>query len=88
MIPIFATRQEVYDAIDSEREYQIQKWKDGEVVKATSQYLYYAEDYLNEAKHLIARNSYASVTPEITAIARKVAALMVKLMEGYGVSKR
>lgn len=81
-----ATRREVYTAIDSERNYQLNKW--GDINKAPSQFFYYAEDYLTEAKHLIARNSYESVNPEITAIARKVAALMVKLMEQHGVTNR
>lgn len=81
-----ATRQEVYAAIDSERAYQESKWGDNH--KAVSQYLYYAEDYLAEAKHLVARNSYENVRVEVTAIARKIAALMVKLMEQHGADRR
>lgn len=88
-------RQEALDAIALERQYQVEKWgfwddRMGafEARKQPSQFLYYAEGYMDEAKQLLARKSYADARRDVCLIAMKVAALMTALMEQHGVETR
>lgn len=87
------TRQEVYDALDSERSYQQRRWP-GDASKGEANagrgheiasWLCYMQSYLNEAINLASHNS-----PETIALdaVRKVAAMGVACMEEHGAPKR
>ena len=86
------TRAEVYHAIDTERDYQDGKWinntPDGNRKHSAEDWILYMEDYLAEAKHVLARNSDANAYPPVMDIMRKVTALGVVAMEQLGVVER
>lgn len=86
------TRQEVYQAIDSERDYQAKKWVTnnpaGEHFHSPEDWCVYIEDYISEAKHLLARDYTQNAYPAVSDIFRKVAAMLVCAMEQLGVENR
>ncbi len=84
------TRKEVYDIIDKEREYQEIKWGFSETrgEHSITEFIAYTEDYLNEIKHIIARERMAIAYPKAQKILPKVAALIVNCMEQNGASER
>jgi hypothetical protein len=86
------TREEVYKALDSERDYQDEKWN---VVTSTSggnhsieDYMVYMEDYIAEIKHLLSRKSTQESYPIAIEIVRKVTAMGVHCMQQYGAPLR
>lgn len=81
-----SNREEVYEAIDSERDYQDRKWGNGATKKVHSpeEWCLYIEDYVNEAKHMLSRGADADVHPKAMEIIRKVAGMAVKCMEEHG----
>lgn len=82
------TREEVYEAIDSERDYQDLRWEHHN--HSPEEWLMYIEDYINEAKHIASRNFYNEndCMKKLTDTFRKVAAMSVCAMEQIGVEKR
>jgi hypothetical protein len=85
------TRQEVYDRIDTERQYQDLRWtprreKNGtpDEEKPSAEWINYMEFHLNEAKKAV----YFLNDEEALAQVRKVAALAVRCMELHGCPKR
>jgi len=86
------SRAEVYAAIDSERDYQDRRWnKDtttSEGLHSWSEWIAYMEDYLAEAKHLLARNAQQTTERPVAEIMRKVTAMGVKAMEQRGAPHR
>lgn len=85
-----STRQEVYEAIDSERDYQIGKWKetgDG-TIHSPEEWILLIEEYLDEAKHLLARGSNQTTNDNVMDIFRKVTAMGVACMEQQGIIPR
>jgi hypothetical protein len=87
-----ATRGEVYDAIDSERDYQDSRWNASTTttrgLHSVTEWIAYIEDYLAEAKRLLARQpSQVSVPPSLE-IMRKVAGMSVACMEEHGAPQR
>lgn len=79
-------RSEVYKLIDGEREYQNTKWvydktSSGTHVHTPEEWILYMEDYLNEAKHILARNASPACYPLAMEIIRKVTAMGVVAME-------
>ena len=86
------TRQEVYSAIDSERDYQDQIWNSETTssngLHSPEEWFMYIEDYVNEAKHLLSRKSLQESYPQSMEIMRKVAAMAVCAMEQNGTEKR
>lgn len=78
-------RSEVYNIIDTERDYQNKKWTDNHSVE---EYLFYIEDYLNEARHLLSRNNSRIVKENALEIVRKITALGVSCLEEHGCKKR
>jgi hypothetical protein len=78
------SREDVYDAIDSERYYQMQRWGQNNPHEIGA-WILFMEDYLAEARHLVSRNS-----PEEIALdtIRKVTALGVACMEQHGAPLR
>ena len=93
-----ATRQQVYEAIDSERAYQVSRAESvsgagtGEHEHSVEEYLIYMEDYLTELRHQVARtwtpsgNAAENVT--VLDTLRKVTALGVACMEQHGAPRR
>jgi len=87
-----ATRQEVYDAINGERDYQNRKWNpqtttsDG--IHSLEEWYTYIEDYVNEAKHILSRLPKQEADLQALHIMRKVAAMAVCAMEQHGASQR
>jgi len=81
-----STREEVYKAIDSERNYQDSKWPGH--VHSLEEYAVYMEDYLAELKHLLSRNNALDVHKQVRDIMRKVTAMGVAAMEQNGAQNR
>lgn len=76
-------REHVYEAIDSERDYQDRRWPGH--THSIPDYILFMEDYLAEARHMVSRsNNEASALDTI----RKVAALAVVCMEEHGAPVR
>lgn len=85
-----ASRQEVYAAIDSERAYQ-QKWATESTSKGLhsfSEWFAYMDDYIAEAKHILAREARQIAYPKVEHIMRKVTAMGVAAMEQHGAPRR
>ena len=87
-----ATRNEVYAAIDSEREYQQARWNPSTTtsggIHSFSEWIAYMEDYLVEAKHILAREARQNSYPKVEHIMRKVTAMGVAAMEQLGAPLR
>jgi hypothetical protein len=85
-------REEVYKAIDSEREYQDNLWlnMDGSrhVHHSPEEWFMYMEDYINEAKHILSREAYGVCEQKAMVIMRKVAGMAVCAMEQNGTTNR
>lgn len=85
-------RQEVYKAIDSERNYQNRRWNpdtttsDG--LHSLEEWFMYIEDYVNEAKHVLSRHPRQMADVECIHKMRKVAAMAVCAMEQHGAPMR
>ncbi len=87
------TRQQVYDAIDSERAYQSKKWSDNtpdgvDHIHSPEEWFMYIEDYVNEAKHILARDGNRIAYPIVMDIMRKITAMGVCAMEQLGTTNR
>lgn len=80
-------RRRVYEAIDSEREYQDQKWGNPrhDEQESMGNFLIYIERYLNRAK---AGFYDHNATVDVLNDVRKIAALAVAAMEQFGAPKR
>jgi hypothetical protein len=77
-------RVKVYEAIDSERDYQAQKW--GEKPHSPEEWFLFIEDYVSEAKHILSRELYGY--PKAMEIMRKVGGMAVAAMEQHGTTNR
>lgn len=86
------TRQEVYAAIDSERAYQQQRWNEKTTTSkgfhSFSEWFAYMEDYIAEAKHILARTAKQDAELPVQNIMRKVVAMGVAAMEDHGAPPR
>lgn len=86
------SRHEVFDAIDSERAYQDNKWNPTTTTTggthSFSEWIAYMEDYLAEAKHILARNAEQEASPVVAHIMRKVTTMGVAAMEQLGAPRR
>lgn len=78
-------RQDVYKAIDSERDYQNNKWGDLDSKNSLGDFLIYMEKALHNAKH-----SYFGQGTENISLhnVRQVVAIAVAAMEKFGVPSR
>jgi len=87
-----STREEVYKAIDSERDYQESRWnKDttvSENIHSFEDWIMYMEDYLAEAKHLLSREARQDADPQCCNIMRKVVSMGVNALEQHGAPHR
>ena len=85
-------RQEVYKAINSERNYQDQLWNESttetEGKHSVTEWFVYAQNYCSEALHILSRKPDPEATEEAKHILRKVGAIMVAAMEEHGVELR
>lgn len=80
------TRQQVYVALDSERNYQDRKWSDQqEVAPGIDAFAAYVQGYTNELIHSC---SHTSSIEERLNFFRKVGALCVACMEAHGAPLR
>lgn len=85
-------RKKVYEAIDTEREYQNERWNSETTssggVHSPEEWFMYIEDYVNEAKHILSRENVQTGHPKSMEIMRKVAGMSVCAMEQLGVKNR
>jgi hypothetical protein len=85
-------REEVYKALDSERDYQDLRWNE----KTTStkgkhsvaEFVLFMEDYLAEARKFLSRNPEPEASELALANVRKIAAMGVACMEQNGAPMR
>jgi hypothetical protein len=82
------SRDYVFTAIDTEREYQRQRWGAGGEAHSPLEYLAYVQDYVNEAMHRLSRESDAEALKATQDSLRKIAALAVCALELHGVNMR
>lgn len=85
-----STREQVYSAINSERDYQNARWGPtrSKGVHSIEEFIAYCDDYLLEATHVLARKPMVEAYPEALPIIRKVAAMLVSCMEQHGAVMR
>jgi len=87
-----ATRQEVYEAIDSERDYQNSRWNENTTTSknkhSLEEWYTYMEDYIDEAQHVLSRTARQDADPIALDIMRKVIAMGVCALEEHGAPKR
>ncbi len=86
------SRGEVFRALNTERAYQDSRWNASTTTSAGthsfSEWIAYMEDYLAEAKHILARNAEQVANPQAADIMRKVTAMGVACMEQLGAPYR
>lgn len=86
-----SSRQEVYGAIDGERDYQDQRWNAKTTTTAgihsNLEFLVFIQDYVQEAMHKSSREAGAELTFTKHSL-RKIAALAVAALEQNGVEPR
>lgn len=85
-------RCDVYQAINSERTYADKLWNPQTTTSGgehtLEEWLYYAEDYLREAKTILSREARQTAYPKALHIVRKAAALLIVAMEEHGAPLR
>ena len=78
-------RQEVYELIDNERDYQDSMWNENTTstkgIHSPDEWVLYMQDYLSEARHILARQPSDIAIKKAMAIIRKVTAMGVHAME-------
>jgi hypothetical protein len=85
-------RSDVYAAIDGERAYQLTRWN-AETTTSEGKHTYeewfaYMEDYIAEAKHILAREAKQTAQPKAGHIMRKVVTMGIAAMEEHGAYAR
>ncbi len=87
-----ASRQEVYEAIDSERDYQERRWTPETTTSggqhSIEAWVVYLQDYLTECIHQLSRNGRPMANDLALDTIRKLAAMCVACMEQHGAPKR
>lgn len=87
-----ATRQEVYSAIDTERDYQDSLWNEGTTTSGgrhtVPEFLLYMEHYLTEARRVSSTHPDPEAVFLALELVRKVTALGVSCMEQNGAPRR
>lgn len=84
-------RNEVYAALDSERDYQESRWNPSTTTsegKHSFEEWFTLEDYIAEAKHLLSRGAQQDTHAAAAATMRKVTAMGVAAMEQHGAPQR
>ncbi len=87
-----AARSDVYDAIDSEREYQDRRWNCETTPTcgrhSVTEFMVYMRDYLEEALHYVSRSADPQAEEFALNNIRKITALGVACMEQNGAPHR
>lgn len=89
-----STRQEVYAAINSERDYQTRVWREnaglkpGEPVRTVAEELLMLEDYVARARTAWTNAPRETEVAITTDILRKCAGICVRAMENHGAPLR
>jgi hypothetical protein len=85
-------RQEVYKAIDGERDYQDNKWNCSTTsscgVHSPTEWLVFMEHYIQQAKAIVSTEAEPQASQKALDIIRKVGGMAVACMEQNGVVKR
>lgn len=86
------TRQQVYAALDSEREYQDRRWNPTTTTSrgqhSFEAWFTYITDYVAEAQHLLSRGAAQDTQLAAAHILRKVTVMGVAAMEQLGAPVR
>ena len=84
------TREEVYAAIDGEREYQERRWgpEDSEGKHSVAEFVLYMADYLTQARSELSRNADPKAGEMALHTMRKITTMGVACMEQNGVVER
>jgi len=92
MKTVSASRQSVYSALDSEREYQVSRWNETTTESggrhSLEEWFTYMVDYIREAQHAFSREASQDAKPKALNIMRKVTAMGVAAMEQHGAPRR
>lgn len=89
-----ATRAEVYNAIDSERDYQTRVWRENaglsptEPVRTVAEELLMLEDYVARARTAWTNAPRETEVAITTDILRKCAGICVRALENHGAPER
>lgn len=87
-----SSRQEVYNAIDGERDYQATVWNETTTTSGGEhsmvEFLVYIQDYTTEALHVNTRKPDQEANVFSQHSLRKIAALAVAALEQHGVKLR
>lgn len=80
-------RQEVFELINGEREYQDSRWNESTTASggnhSPEEWFMYIENYISEAKHILSRKNVQEGYPQAMSIMRKVASMSVAAMEQH-----
>jgi hypothetical protein len=80
-----STRQEVFEVINDERDYQEKIWKRPKHNHSAIEYLVYIDHYVKQAMELVStKDDESDALPNL----RKIAALAVAAMEEHGAIDR
>lgn len=87
-----ATRGEVFDAVDEERDYQDSRWTPETTTSggrhSIGEWVVFIDDYLRQVKTELSRNSEPQASAMALDTMRKITALGVACMEQNGVVYR
>lgn len=85
-------RSEVYDLIDGERAYQHSRWNSTTTTStglhSWEEWLTYIADYVQEAQHILSRESKQNAEERVGSTMRKIAAMTVCAIEQHGAPQR
>ena len=85
-------RAAVYDALDSERDYQDSRWNanttTSEGLHSVSEFVLYMEHYMHEARRLLSTQASPKAEEDGLEFIRKITALGVVCMEQHGAPQR
>jgi len=86
------TRQEVFNIIDGEREYQDSRWNEHTTASggkhSPEEWLVYIQDYLTEAIHIASRQANPEAQEKVMEHIRKIGSMCVAAMEQNGLRPR
>lgn len=89
---VYPELEEVYEAINSEIEYQNQRWNENTTTSknyhSPEEWIMYMEDYLAEAKHILSREAQQVAYPMVAHIMRKVTTMGIRCMKEHGAPLR
>jgi hypothetical protein len=87
-----ASREQVYNALDGERDYQDSKWNEDTTLSggrhSPAEWLVYMQDYLTQAMHQASRYADPVSRDMVLRTIRKITAMGVACMEQNGALSR